>query len=138
MDPLVHSLTAQGEPSPVGRLFVLFQLDNMNTNPASISAKRPRLGEFGYVEYQLAEWSQHGFTLPLDMKVVEFFGSGDQAFGGAADDRPLGPDNIILDSRAQLVQSAIVFETLEEAQAAALKITNRRENSLLGILPRWR
>lgn len=110
----------------------------MTTIPTSIPAKRLCLGDPGYVEFQLAEWSLHGYPLPLDMKVVEFFGDGDPAFGGAADDRPLGPGNVILDCRAKLVQKAVVFATLEEAHAAALKISNRRENSLLGILPRWR
>lgn len=76
-------------------------------------------------------------TLPLDMIVIEYSGTGDMAFGGTADDRPLGKDGNIL-ARPYTPDQVATFATIEEAHLAALAIANRREGSLLGVAPRWR
>jgi hypothetical protein len=78
-----------------------------------------------------------GKSVPIEMSVVEFAGSGDPFFGGAADDRPLGRNGCILDRRASPFDVA-VFKTIDDAHQAATAIKNRRPDSLLGVLPRWR
>lgn len=78
-----------------------------------------------------ASWA----VLPKSMIVAEYHGSGDPFFGGKADDRVLGPCGSILPHAAN--QKAAFFSTIEEADEAARKITNRRPGSVLGVVPTW-
>jgi hypothetical protein len=86
-----------------------------------------------FVKESTMRWS----CRPLDMIVIEYFGDGDPAFGGSADDRPLGKAGNIL-NRPYRGEDVAVFPSVEEAHQAALKIGNRRPSSLLGVAPRWR
>lgn len=86
-----------------------------------------------YVEQTKAQW---GKRLPKRMGVVEFSGTGDPAFGGTADDRPLGVDGLILEWGSNAPRAE--FETIEQAHEAAKAVKNRRPNSILGVLPSWR
>lgn len=86
-----------------------------------------------YVSRTLALWRG---ALPLSMMVVEFSGHGDPAFGGSADDRLLGPAGEILPRNS--VERPAEFLTIGAAHEAAKSIANRRADSLLGVLPRWR
>jgi hypothetical protein len=79
---------------------------------------------------------QWGECSPLSMKVIEFSGNGDPAFGGRADDRVLGADGLISDHHQRQVPA--VFPTIEAAHQAAIAIPNRRPGSCLGVLPVWR
>lgn len=90
-----------------------------------------------YVERHKAQWAAQGVA-PKSMTVVEFFGTGDAAFGGSADDRPLGPDGVILSWSAKLSVKPLVFYNIDDAHEAAKKIVNRRPNSLLGLSNSWR
>lgn len=76
---------------------------------------------------------------PTSMTVIEYHGDGDPAFGGAADDRPLGPEGLIL-TRGEQLQGIKprVFATLEAAHDAAKQVKNRRPNSILGVATSWR
>lgn len=70
------------------------------------------------------------------MKVIEFCGSGDPFFGGDADDRVLGTDGIFHPSHK--LKSPSVFKTIEEAHEAVKSSSiQRRQNSIIGVLPRW-
>ncbi|MEW5888010.1 MAG: hypothetical protein AB1768_03015 [Pseudomonadota bacterium] len=86
-----------------------------------------------YVEQTKAQWGQ---CLPRRMGVIEFSGTGDPAFGGSADDRPLGIDGLILERGSNAPRAE--FETIEQAHEATKAIKNRRPNSILGVLPSWR
>lgn len=86
-----------------------------------------------YVEQTKAQWGQ---CQPRRMGVIEFYGTGDPAFGGSADDRSLGFDGLILQRGSNGPRAE--FETTEQAHAAAKAIKNRRPNSILGVLPSWR
>lgn len=85
-----------------------------------------------YVAMTKASWP----VPPESMSVIEYFGTGDTFFAGDADDRPLGLDGNILSPGYQS-SSIAQFKTIEEAHQAALKITNRRPNTVLGVGPRW-
>lgn len=74
--------------------------------------------------------------LPSSMTVIEYSGTGDAFFGGDADDRPLGLDGCILEPGHELA-SVACFKTIEDAHQSALKIPNRRPNTILGVGPRW-
>lgn len=74
---------------------------------------------------------------PSYMLVMEFAGQGDTFFGGNADDRVLGVDGKILDGSPVNDQSIAVFENIDKAHEIAKGIPNRREGSLLGVLPVW-
>lgn len=68
--------------------------------------------------------------------VVEFYGKGDPAFGGSADDRPLGKSGEFLTGCYH--RSAVAkFESYDEAMAAGLAAANRREggNVVPFVLP---
>lgn len=86
-----------------------------------------------YVEQTKARW---GKCLPVKMGVVEFCGTGDPFFGGNADDRPLGVDGLILERASN--ESRAEFMTIEDAHDVAKIIENRRPDSILGVMPRWR
>lgn len=60
----------------------------------------------------------------------------EDAFGGSADDRPLGIDGLILERGSNAPRAE--FETIEQAHEATKAIKNRRPNSILGVLPSWR
>ena len=74
-------------------------------------------------------------ALPKSMIVVEYSGSGDPYFGGSTDDRPLGVDGVIK-LPASKVETAS-FATIQQAHEAALKVTNRRPGTILGVVPTW-
>ena len=76
-------------------------------------------------------------TTPLDMTVIEYCGDGDPFFGGTADDLPLGKDGLIV-SRPYGLDSIATFPTIDAAHEAARAIPNRRPESLLSVIPRWR
>lgn len=78
---------------------------------------------------------QWGDCFPLSMKVIEFCGDGDPAFGGKADDRVLAADGRI---GVGAFAAPAVFPTIEAAHQAAIAIPNRRHGSSLGVLPVWR
>ncbi len=94
----------------------------------SLSLENP-----AYVERTKSQWGQ---CLPRRMGVIEFSGTGDPAFGGSADDRPLGIDGLILERGSNAPRAE--FETIEKAHEAARAIKNRRPDSILGVLPSWR
>lgn len=100
--------------------------------------KRLEPGQDGYVQAKRAIWTKEGCPEPLSILVVEFCGDGDPAFGGSADDRTLGPDGLILTHQMSMRTDPVEFASLELAHEACKHIVNRRPNSLLGILPRWR
>lgn len=63
--------------------------------------------------------------------VVEFHGTGDPMFGGAADDRPLGVSGSFENSWGRGATRAH-FETRAAAIAAGEAAANRRERGVLG------
>lgn len=83
-----------------------------------------------YLEKTKAMWRGY---LPKGMHVVEFYGDSDPAFGGNADDRPLGVNGLILERGSSVPRAE--FKTIEEAHEAAKAIKNRRPGSILGVLP---
>jgi len=95
-------------------------------------------GQHGFVEYKRAAWLARGWPEPASVLVIEFYGDGDPAFGGSADDRALGPAGEILNRqrRAEGVEP-IEFGAIEDAHLACQAIVNRRPGSILGIAPRW-
>lgn len=97
------------------------------------------LRDESYVEAHRQRWREHP---PLWMTVIEFYGDGDPAFGGSADDRSLGTDGRLIEGPywGSVAGSRIKtarFETIESAHAAALRIPNLRPGGLLGISPWW-
>lgn len=74
--------------------------------------------------------------LPKSMKVAEFWGHGDAAYGGSGDDRLLGFNGEILARSSN--DAPAIFATIEAAHEAAQAVTNRRAGSLLGVLPAFR
>jgi len=78
-----------------------------------------------------------GSSQPTEFTVMEYWGDGDRAFGGEADDRPLLVTGRIRESLHQ-PEPVAVFTTLEDAHQAAAGIPNRRAKSLLGCVPWWR
>lgn len=85
-----------------------------------------------YIRQTKAQWRE----LPKSMIVIEYCGRGDPMFGGSADDRVMLEDGRIREPLADRGKTA-EFATIEEAHAAALRVPNRRPNSILGISPRW-
>ena len=86
-----------------------------------------------YVERTMSQWCQ---CLPRRIGVIEFSGTGDPAFCGSANDRPLGIDGFILERGSNAPRAE--FETIEQVHEADNAIKNRRPNSILGVLPSWR
>ncbi|MGF6603988.1 hypothetical protein P3T23_008743 [Paraburkholderia sp. GAS448] len=84
-----------------------------------------------YVEDLSSRWG----APPKSMIVIEYGGTGDPFFGGNADDRALGVDGLI-QVRMSKVETA-KFATIQEAHEAALKVANRRPNTILGVAPTW-
>jgi hypothetical protein len=85
-------------------------------------------------QYVLKVKRQWGDSLPRAIKVIEFAGTGDRAFGGQADDRVLTVNGAIAQGT---VFTPAFFSTIEEAHEAAVRIPNRRRDSRLGVLPIW-
>ena len=79
-------------------------------------------------------WFERNQCLPNEIYVMEFYGSGDPYFGGTADDRLLTVNGDIWNGKYPK-PDAKVFSSIEEAAQAAALITNRRENSVLGLIP---
>lgn len=93
------------------------------------------LDSYEYVECKKKCWRH---AIPTSMIVMEYFGTGDIAFGGTADDRPLGESGRIFKQSWRTTEQVAEFLTLEEAHSAALSIPNRRKGSILGVVPNWR
>lgn len=83
------------------------------------------------VEELLSRWG----ALPKSMIVIEYGGTGDPFFGGNADDRTLGIDGLIRLPMSKVETAE--FDTIQQAHEAALKVTNRRPNTILGVAPTW-
>jgi hypothetical protein len=67
---------------------------------------------------------------------MEFFGSGDPAFGGKANDRVLSEDGIFIDEhRLGLDGQRQVFTDQNEALRVARLAKNLRPGGLLSVLP---
>ena len=96
------------------------------------SSARRDLTDPAFVDEALKRWG----TVPKSMIVIEYSGTGDPAFGGNADDRALGVDGLIKTwtSRVETAE----FATVQEAHEAAVKVSNRRPNTILGVAPTWR
>lgn len=88
-----------------------------------------------YVEKCKSRWKS---AMPKSMTVIEYHGHGDQAFGGSADDRPLGESGRIFKRSCESTERVAEFFTIEAAHLAAQAIPNRREGSILGVAPVWR
>lgn len=110
----------------------------MSTCATSESTAALSLEDPAYVVKTKSLWERSGCRAPLAMTVVEYLGHGDPAFGGAADDRALGPDGKILGWPERLNEKPVVFHTIDAAHAAAKLIKNRRDGSILGVCPVWR
>ncbi|MBB5546545.1 hypothetical protein [Paraburkholderia fungorum] len=93
---------------------------------------RRDLTDPAYADEALSRWR----TVPKSMIVIEYSGTGDPFFGGNADDRTLGVDGLIK-TRMSRVETA-AFATVQEAHEAAVKVSNRRPNTILGVAPTWR
>ncbi|CAN7647114.1 hypothetical protein LJR129_005034 [Acidovorax sp. LjRoot129] len=102
-----------------------------------MSSGRHGLEHPEYVERHKAQWQSQGVS-PVSMIVVEYWGDGDRAFGGNADDRALGPNGVILSTQDRLSTEPAVFGSIDEAHEAAKRIVNRRPDSLLGASISWR
>ncbi len=103
-----------------------------------MASKKIEPGQKGYVEFKRTEWNARGYSDPLSVLVIEYWGDGDPAFGGYADDRALGPGGEILTHQRRIEGvRPIEFATLEDAHEACKAIMNRRQDSLLGIAPKW-
>jgi len=88
-----------------------------------------------YIESTKKKWR----SLPKEIIVVEFYGTGDPFFGGNADDRPLGINGRFLTAKeqSQARVPTAKFSTIEEAVAAGRAASNPRPNSLIGISCTW-
>lgn len=84
-----------------------------------------------YVKQQSRRWT----ALPKSMIVVEYSGSGDPYYGGSMDDRQLGVDGQIKVPASKVDTAS--FCTIEQAHEAALRVTNRRPGTILGVVPIW-
>ncbi|KKL36290.1 hypothetical protein BED46_026155 [Burkholderia contaminans] len=85
-----------------------------------------------YVAELTAGWQ----TAPVSMIVIEFKGTGDPFFGGSADDRTLGVDGLVRTPGSTIATAT--FTSIQDAHEAALRVTNRRPGSILGVAPTWR
>ena len=95
----------------------------------------PRIGEAGFdPSPQEKRWG----ALPISMKLIEYWGQGDAAFGGSGDDRVVLANGQVAEKRTSAADSHAVFFSLQEAHVAALSIPNRRSGSILGVAPVWR
>lgn len=86
------------------------------------------------IEARKKRWLQENKQLPKEIYVIEFYGTGDPYFGGAADDRELTIHGSIWDGNYPK-PDAMVFTSIEDAAKVALTINNRRPNSILGLIP---
>lgn len=102
-----------------------------------MKSERQGLEHPEYVARHKAQWLAQGVS-PVSMIVVEYWGDGDRAFGGNADDRALGPDGVILSTSDLLTTKPVVFDSIDMAHEAAKRIVNRRPDSLLGASISWR
>lgn len=95
----------------------------------------PRFGEPGF---DPADHEKRWGCLPISMIIIEYFGDGDPAFGGSADDRPVLTTGKVADRLAQREAPIAQFKTVAEAHDFALLVPNRRPSSILGVAPTWR
>ncbi|WP_157497478.1 hypothetical protein [Diaphorobacter sp. J5-51] len=106
----------------------------MQATPAS----KPEPGQDGFVQYHKTIWRNNGYSDPVSFTVIEYLGNGDPAFGGNADDRALGANGEILDRQRRCEGvHPLIFSTIEEVHLACQAIKNRREGSILGLVPSW-
>lgn len=98
-------------------------------------ATKPRIGDPGFdPEAHEARWG----ALPASMILVEYWGDGDPAFGGHADDRVVLTSGRIQESTLRKAGEVVAeFPSVASAHEAALKIPNRRAQGLLGVVPTW-
>lgn len=97
--------------------------------------KRLSLEDPRYVDAMLTTWT----GLPVEMIVMEFYGTGDPLFEGRAEDRALGDHGtLLLHADRMAGKEPARFKRIEEAHAAAKLILNRRPGSILGVVPTWR
>jgi acyl-coenzyme A synthetase/AMP-(fatty) acid ligase len=80
-----------------------------------------------------SRWS----TLPLSLTLCEIYGDGDPSMGGNADDRPVLESGLVREGPPWIEQKVAAFKTVAEAHAVAIKIPNRRRNSILSVVPSW-
>lgn len=96
---------------------------------------QPKIGETGFDTLaQEAQWA----TRPISMKLIEYCGDGDPAFGGSADDRVLLDTGRVSERMPSAGEKAAEFQTVAQAHEFALVIPNRRPGSILGLAPKWR
>jgi len=103
----------------------------MHRNVSHQRSTKPDLTDPSHVAELKASWA----SLPVSMIIIEYWGIGDPFFGGTADDRPVGVDGLVK-HRGSTVSTA-TFSSIEDAHAAALSISNRRDGSRLGVAPTW-
>lgn len=95
----------------------------------------PRFGEPGF---DPAAHEKKWGCLPISMIIIEYFGDGDPAFGGSADDRPVLTTGQVADRQVQKGAPIANFNTVAEAHEFAMLIPNRRPSAILGVAPTWR
>lgn len=94
-----------------------------------------RIGEPGFdPAHQESLWG----SLPVSMKLMEYHGDGDPAFGGAADDRVVLTTGKVAERGLSVSDRPAMFSTVAEAHRFAQAIPNRRPGSILGLVPKWR
>ena len=107
---------------------------HIKTQNMNLLVNKPQLGESNF---DVQEIEKRWGVLPKSMVVIEYCGQGDRAFGGSADDRPLLKSGMIAGGHPRTNKDIAQFDTLSQAHEAAKKISNRRENTLLGVAPSW-
>lgn len=103
-----------------------------------MNATKLQPGQEGFVQQTRAAWAARKIPEPASIVVIEYCGDGDPAFGGNADDRALGPKGLILTKEQWWSATPAEFASLEAAHEACKGIQNRRDETILGIAPRWR
>lgn len=85
-----------------------------------------------YVEKMLSRWGY----FPKSMIVVEYCDTWDPDLAVDELDRVLGVDGLI--RQPGPTEGIARFATIQQAHAAALRIPNRRPDSILGVVCRWK
>lgn len=97
--------------------------------------RQPKIGEPGFDPLeQETQWA----TKPISMKLIEYCGDGDPAFGGYADDRVVLDSGRVSEKVPSVGDKSAEFQTVAQAHEFALSIPNRRPGSILGVAPKWR
>lgn len=85
-----------------------------------------------YVEKKLSQWKYY----PKSMVVVEYCDNWDVDSTADDLDRCLGVDGLLQHPGSKIEVAR--FATIQQAHAAALRIPNRRPDSILGVVCRWK